>query len=98
MQVSEELKQKVEKYYKNNIELKNKLLSGDAEAIRQMGIWAQKGISPEDVVEVYETDNIDYLYRQAKKKMELREVYNELCKAYALHSSSERDDSIEERL
>lgn len=96
-QIPDELKEKIEINFKIYSDLKNKLLSGDLDAIRQVGIMSQKGIAPEDVIEAYESNNMDYLYNQAKKKVKLQEIYKELCDVYTLHTMHKEDDSLEER-
>ena len=35
-------------------------------------------VEPEDVIEAYESNNMDYLYNQAKKMVELQKIYKEL--------------------
>ena len=96
-QISNELKEKIEKNFKAYSDLKNKLLSGDADAIRQVGFKSQRGIEPEDVIEAYESNNIDYLYKQAKKMVELQKIYKELCDAYASNILKKNDNSLDVR-
>ena len=96
-QISDELKEKIEISFKNYGDLKNKLLSGDVYAIRQVCIMSQKNIAPEDVIEAYESNNMDYLYNQAKKMVKLQEIYKELCDTYALYNMHKENDSLEER-
>lgn len=43
-QISDELKEMIEINLKAYSDLKNKLLSGDANAIKQVGMMSQKGI------------------------------------------------------
>ena len=82
MKISDELKLKIEKAFPYNKELVNKLLSGDVDAIRSIGIMSGKGIDPIDVIESYENKSMDYLYRKAKKMIDLQALYEELCDAY----------------
>ena len=100
MNISYELKEKIERNFKGyKKDFKNKLLSCDAKAIKQVGIMSHKMIAPEDIVEAYESGNIDYLYNQAKKMIELKKIYNELCEAH-VHASIAKhkdNDSFEER-
>lgn len=95
--ISDELKEKIKINFKDYSDLKNKLLSGDAETIRQIGIDSQKGIEPEDVIEAYESNNMEYLYKQAKKMVELKKIYIELCDAYISKNTDEEGKSLEER-
>ena len=85
MKFSKELQEKINLLFKNNEELREKLLAGDAESIRQIGALSQKRIEPEDVVESYESNSDEtkeYLYKKAKKMIELQELYRELCLEY----------------
>ena len=92
-EITDELKEKIEEIIKNNTDLKNKILSGDGDAIRQIGIEAQKRIYPEDIVKAYESNNIDYLYKQAKKLVTMKEMYLELCDAYAMMKASRKESN-----
>lgn len=70
------------------------MLSGDVGAISQVGIMSQKSINPEDVIDAYESGNIDYLYNQAKKLIELQKLYKELCDAYASHITHKNNNGF----
>ena len=97
-QISDELKEKIEMNVKYDIDLKNKLLSGDGNAIKQIGIESQKRINPVDVVEAYESNNMEYLYNLAKKRLVLNEIYNELCNAYASKMSPKENNGFGKRM
>lgn len=97
-QISDELKEKIEMNVKYDIDLKNKLLSGDGNAIKQIGIESQKRINPVDVVEAYESNNMEYLYNLAKKRLVLNEIYNELCNAYASKMSPEEKNGFGKKM
>jgi len=91
---SEELQEKINLLFKNNEELRTKLLEGDADSIRQIGSLSQKRIDPEDVVEAYESNSDEakeYLYKKAKKMIALQELYKELCLEYCKARKKERD-------
>lgn len=96
-QIPDELKERIEINLKAYSDLKNKLLSGDANTIRQIGMMSQKGINPKDVIEAYESNNMEYLYNQAKKMVEFKKIYEELCELYALHNTHKESDSLGER-
>ena len=85
MNTSKELQEKINLLFKNNKELKERLLAGDADAIREIGSISQKGMNPEDIVAAYESDDSEtmkYLYRKAQKLIELQKLYRELCLEY----------------
>ena len=82
MKMSNELKKRIEKAFMLNDELRIQLLSGNADAIREVGIRAQKNIKPEDIIEAYESNSMDYLYKQAKKMVEMKKLYEDLCDYY----------------
>ena len=84
MNTSEELKRKINILFKNNEEVRNKLLAGDADTIRKIGVMSQKEINTEDIVDAYESndDTMEYIYNKAQKLVELQKLYKELCLAY----------------
>ena len=82
MKLSNELAEKIERYFHFDEKLKNRLLRGDADAIRDVGMVAQSKIGAEDVVEAYENDCVEYLYQKAKTKLALEELYHELVNWY----------------
>ena len=90
-EISDELRNKIENIFKTYDELKNKLLLGDGYAIRQVGLMSQKGIEPEDVVEAYQSNNLDYLYIKAKRIIEMKEIYKELCQAYSKNLNQRKE-------
>lgn len=82
MEISEELQEKIESLFKNNKELRDKLLAGDPDAISYIGEAGQTRFDPADIVASWESDTIEYLYKKAKKMIEVRELYEALCTAY----------------
>ena len=85
MNISKELQEKINLLFKNNEELRERLLSGDANAIREIGSISQKGMNPEDIVAAYESNDSEamkYLYEKAKKLVELQKLYKDLCLEY----------------
>ena len=85
MKTSKEIQERINLLFKNNKELKEKLLAGDANAIREIGSISQQGINPEDVVAAYESEDSEtmkYLYKKSKKLIELQKLYRDLCLEY----------------
>lgn len=85
MKTSKEIQERINLLFKNNKELKEKLLAGDANAIREIGSISQQGINPEDVVAAYESDDSEtmkYLYKKSQKLIELQKLYRDLCLEY----------------
>lgn len=84
MEFSKELKEEIEKCLsENHSELKQKIFSGDAEAIEQFGYISHQKINPSDIVEAYENNNIDFIYRYSKKLLKMQELYIRLCDEYS---------------
>ena len=83
IRISNKLKDKIEKNFKDKKELKNGLLSGNADIISKIGVLAQKGIDPKEIVKSYENDEMEKLYKKANKMIEIQDIYNELCYAIA---------------
>lgn len=82
MSISKEKQERINFLFKTNPEMIEKLYECDAEAIREVGSLSQGGIDPEDVIVAYESgdpDTMNYLYQQAKRLVELQELYKELC-------------------
>jgi len=85
MNISKELKERINHIFKTNPEMIEKLYNCDAEAIREIGRLSQRGINPDDVVAAYESGDhstMNYLYQQAKRLVGLQELYKELCFEY----------------
>lgn len=85
MNITKQLQEKINLLLKNNDELRERLLEGDANAISEIGAISQKGINPEDVIQAYESndsDTMEYLYKKAQKLIELQKLYRELYLEY----------------
>lgn len=85
MILSKEIQDTIKILFKNNPIMKEKLLSLDPDAIREIGSTAQRGIPFEDVIDAYESkdpQNLEYLYNKAKRQASLQKLYNDLCYAY----------------
>lgn len=93
MNFSKDLQDKINLLFQNNKDIREKLLSGDAEEIRRIGTISQKGISPEDIIFAFDSedsDTMDYLYKKAKKMIELKQLYKDLCTAYNMEKAKKR--------
>ena len=62
---------KINELFKNNKEFKAKLLEHDADAIRELATFANKVFTCEEVIDAYENDSMEYLYKLAKRKLEI---------------------------
>ena len=85
MYISKEIKEKITLLFKTDHEMIEKLYNCDVSAIREIGILSHKGINPNDVIVAYESENqsaINDIYQQAKRLVELQELYKELCYEY----------------
>ena len=72
------MKEMLQSNYKK-INLKQKLLKGDVESIRQIASISQKGINPKDVIEAFESNSFEEVYKEAQRLLELEQLYKELC-------------------
>jgi len=82
MTVSLKTQRKINNLFKTNPEFRERLFVCDAAAIREVGGLSQSKVEPEDIIEAYESndkDTMNYLYKQAKRLVELKELYNDLC-------------------
>ena len=85
MSFSLETTEKIKILFKNNIQMRDRLLVCDADAIREVGSIAQRGLEPEDVVAAFDSNNpetMDYLYKQARRALELKALYKQMCLEY----------------
>lgn len=90
MEISNELKEEIEKYISNK-RLVKRLLSLDPKAISYLGRASQSGIKPKEVIEAYNNNNMDAIYKLANKKIKLEEIYNELILIYSEKIASKKD-------
>lgn len=77
MELTEELKVKIGEVFANNVELREKLLNFDVDAIREIGSYGKGGISAQTVIDKIDNNESDKLYEIAKKKVMCTEVYFE---------------------
>jgi hypothetical protein len=80
--LSQELQNKIKRLLNTDEDLKQKLLKGDVDSIRQISSISQKGINPKAVIEAYESNSIEEIYKEAQKLLELQQLYKELCFEY----------------
>ena len=95
MNLSKELKEKINVIFENNEEVREKLLKGDANIIRKIGLASQKGMNPEELVDAYESndrESMENLYNKAKKIVELQKLYRELCIEYSKSNISGNEE------
>lgn len=78
MELTMELKNKIRETFVNNVELREKLLDFDVDAIRKIGTEGKTNFSPEDVIDCYETESMNYLYKMALKKKKYSQLYFEI--------------------
>ena len=83
---STETQAKINELFSENDEMKARLLSGDSDAIREVGTLSQMRIAPEDVVSSFDSNDeeaIQNLYNKAKTMLSLRELYKVMCEEYS---------------
>ena len=84
MRLSAELETKIRILFENNQEVREELLAGNPDTIREIGFMSQRRIEPQEIVEAYENNDgkIDELYKKAKMMLEVQKLYRELCLEY----------------
>ena len=85
MQLPKELEEKIKTLFVDDAELRMRLLKGEAEAIQQLAMITGK-IDPIEIVKSYENNTMDFLYQKAKKLIQIRDLYVELCYWNALQN------------
>ena len=72
----------IRELFKDEPELMKRLLSENEtirkEAIRQIGLYSNAGITPEEFVNAYNNKTIDDLYKREIRKIKIRILYYEL--------------------
>ena len=82
MALSIELQNKIKRLFKDNEVIRDKLLSVDADTIREIGRISQIGIGAEEIVVAFESNDpvkLEELREKAKKLFEMQNLYKELC-------------------
>ena len=85
MTFSTETQAKINELFSENEEMKARLLSGDSDAIREVGTLSQMRIAPEDVVSSFDSNDeeaLKNLYNKAKTMVGLRELYKTMCRFF----------------
>ena len=83
MEFPEKLQEEIKKFFDNNPSLRDRLLKGEPDAIREVGAMSQIRMSPEYVAEMCVSGKIEELYEKAKLMISLKELYEELCFEYS---------------
>ena len=84
MELSHDLKYRIDIYLKGHDELIRRIYKGEGSAIAEINTLATKEkITPEGIVESYENNSIEYLYRKAKYIVELKKLYHDLLQTYS---------------
>lgn len=94
MTFSSETQEKIKQLFKQDMVMGEKILSGDADAIREMGNMAQRGMSPEEIVLAFESNDqtaINNIYMQGKRLVELKQLYKDLCMEYCYKVESKNE-------
>ena len=96
MSISQKTQERIHTLYETDPEMIEKLNKFDGEAIRKVGSDSQKGLNPETFVVAYESGEesaINEIYQQAKKLVEQRELYKELCFEYYIHHQEDSENA-----
>lgn len=78
MELNENLQNKIKEMFKNNINIQNRLLSGDYSILDDVVSYCMQGFTVEEVIIAYENNTMEDLYEKAKKKKDIIDLYNEL--------------------
>ena len=95
MVFSTKMQEKINALFAADDVMREKLLAGDDDAIREIACISQKGIKAEDIVVAFESDNRDAIteiYNNAKKMIELQKLYRELCLEFYKKSEKVSDE------
>ena len=82
---SRETDERINTLFKTNEEMRKRLFACDANAIREIGFLAQTKVDPEDVIDAIESndpDTLNYLLNKAKKLVELKTLYKDMCNEF----------------
>lgn len=78
MELNEKLQNKIKEIFKNNINIQNRLLSGDYSILDDAIGYCERGFSADEIIKAYESNSIDDLYMRAKKQKDIINLYSEL--------------------
>ena len=93
MIISKEVQETIKIIFSEDKEFQEKLLSGDVESIKQVGIIAKKGINPEKIIYAYESNDknlMKEIYNEAIKQTLIPKLYEDLCLEYYQQMELER--------
>lgn len=82
MQYSEEFKQKVLSTLENSEEMKKRLDEGQEIIGRYLDDSRYSSVSPKEIVEAIESNNLTGIYMKAKRQLAIEELYGEWCEMY----------------
>lgn len=96
MNISDDLNDRINRYVLDK-ELKGKIIEGDAEAIRKIGIMGDKGLRAEELLNIINDheseDALRIIKQKAEARIEQRKIYNELIgEKYMEVQEDDRDD------
>ena len=92
MKVPKELQEQIENLFKNNEDIKEKLLNGDTATIQQIGLFSRNAIKPSEIIDAYENNSVDTLYKKAKHLVKMQELYCEMCNWICMVDISDLDE------
>ena len=96
MAISRETRELINSLFKSDSKTRDELLNLNPNTIREIGFISQSKIDPDDVIAAIESkdeDTMNYLYKQAKRLVELQKLYKILCNEYY---SLENNEKVEE--
>ncbi|MBE6160989.1 MAG: hypothetical protein E7158_02035 [Firmicutes bacterium] len=82
MVVTEELAKKINELFKEDTTMRDMLLEGNGSAIQRLAIISNKGIDPAFIVEYYDCQTMDIVYKKAQELVEIRKLYVDMCAWY----------------
>ena len=88
MEITSELKEKIEEIFCDDEDLKKRLLALDPDAIKSLALTSHK-MDPKKVIENYESGNTEAIYAEAVKKVNVMDIYHQLCTIYEHNCAEE---------
>ena len=84
--VTIDLQEKINMLFEDDEDMKNRLLNGDEDAIQNLVIMTRTNIDPLDIISAYESKEFKPLYEKAKKIVQIKQLYIEMCNWHARNS------------